>query len=122
MKDDKSSKRKHLEHEAEGAGMAAVAGAALGSIAGPPGAIAGALVGAAMGAASASVMEKNIATTSDDEKKLDDEIGVTKGELGAPNLKHPPAKVGAYSGASAGATSSTPSPTEGPMPTPDDDD
>jgi hypothetical protein len=114
MKDDKSSKRKHLEHEAEGAGMAAVAGAALGSIA--------ALVGAAMGAASASVMEKNIATTSDDEKKLDDEIGVTKGELGAPNLKHPPAKVGAYSGASAGATSSTPSPTEGPMPTPDDDD
>jgi hypothetical protein len=36
----------------------------------------------------------------DDE--LDAAIGVSEGELGAPNLQHPPAKVGTCSVASAG--------------------
>jgi hypothetical protein len=51
---------------------------------------------------------------------LDDEIGVSGGELGAPNLEHPPAKVGAYSGTSAGVSSEGgEQPAEGPMQTPE---
>ena len=118
-----------LEHDLEqhGHGLAAglaggaAAGAAIGAIAGPPGMIAGALIGAAAGAAAGVAVDQGEEEIAVEDAKLDEEIGVTRGDLGAPNLKHPPAKVGAYSAGSSG-TASTPtgSPAEGPMGTDSD--
>jgi hypothetical protein len=65
-------------------------------------------------------IEKNSAAKEAEDAKLDAEIGVSGGELGAPNLAHPPAKVGAYSGSSAGSGEGDgEEPSEGPMQTPD---
>ena len=94
----------------------ALAGAAIGAVAGPPGAIAGAMIGAAAGALSGVAADKASDERKEEDEKLDHEIGVSGGELGAPNLKHPPAKIGAYSGSSAGAgTSTDEEPAEGPI-------
>jgi hypothetical protein len=101
-----ASKLRH-EHEAEAGVAGALAGAALGAIAGPPGALAGAVLGGVFAAGAAAALEKNSADESARDAELDAEIGVTGGDLGAPNLEHPPAQTGAYSSASAGATSST---------------
>jgi hypothetical protein len=51
------------------------------------------------------------------DKALDEEIGVTAGTLGDPNLLHPPARRGVYSAAAAGAgpMTSEHQPAEGPM-------
>jgi hypothetical protein len=116
----KGEKRKnaHVLHEAEGVASGAAAGAALGAAAGPAGIVAGAIIGGAAGAVAASALEKDAARKAARERELDKQIGVTGGDLGAPNLKHPPARVGAYSAASAGATTSDDydEPAEGPMP------
>jgi hypothetical protein len=111
----------HLVHDAEGAGAGAVAGAAIGAVAGPPGIVAGAIIGAIAGALTAEVMETDGERVAAHERELDEEIGVNGGDLGAPNLKHPPAKVGAPSAASAGASASDgEEPAEGPMQTPEE--
>ena len=115
-----SSAKKHVEREVEGGTAGALAGAALGAIAGPPGAVAGAVVGAIAGAFAGKAVEDEDEARATEDEKLDDEIGVGGGEgaeLGAPNLKHPPAKIGAYSGGSAGVGSSgdDESPAEGPI-------
>ncbi len=75
----------------EGA-VGAIAGAAMGAIAGPPGAVVGAIIGGAVGviAGRTGSAEEHIA--DDKDQALDEEIGVTSGEIGAPNLKHPPTK------------------------------
>jgi hypothetical protein len=115
-----SNTKKHVEREFEGGTAGALAGAAVGAIAGPPGAIAGAVVGAIAGAfAGRAVEDQDEARTAED-ARLDDEIGVgggEGGEMGAPNLEHPPAKIGAYSGGSTGVASSgdDESPAEGPI-------
>src|SRR5450631_3927936 len=96
------SKHSHLAHDAEGAASGAVVGAAVGAMAGPPGMVAGALIGAAAGALAAEAMGAESARQAAHTAELDEEIGVSGGDLGAPNLKHPPAKVGAYSAAAAG--------------------
>jgi hypothetical protein len=101
-----ASKLRH-EHEAEAGVAGALAGAALGAIAGPPGALAGAVLGGVFAAGAAAAVEKNSADESARDAELDADIGVTGGDLGAPNLEHPPAQTGAYSSASAGAASST---------------
>ena len=114
------SSNQRLAHEAEGAAAGALAGAALGVAAGPPGALAGAVMGAAVGAIAAATLDTQAAEAAQGERRLDEEIGVIGGEIGAPNLKHPPAKVGAYSSASAGGSSSSDStPAEGPMSEPE---
>lgn len=70
-------------HAAEVATVAGeIAGGVLGSAAGPPGAIAGMLVGAAAGALAGEVIDREGQWTSRHDQELDDEIGVTKGELG----------------------------------------
>jgi hypothetical protein len=110
----------HLLHDAEGAASGAVAGAVLGSIAGPPGAVAGAVIGAVAGAIAASALDTEAERQSQRTRELDAEIGVSGGDLGAPNLKHPPAKIGAYSGASVDADASDDdAAAEGPMQTPE---
>jgi predicted amino acid dehydrogenase len=111
-------RKKHVELEVEDGAAGALAGAAMGAIAGPPGAIAGAVVGAIAGAVTGVAMERDAAERAAEERELDREIGVNGGELGAPNLKHPQAKVGAYSAASAGAgdgEATDEEPAEGPI-------
>ena len=81
--------------------------------------MAGALIGGVAGAVAASALEKDAAQKAAHTRELDEQIGVTGGDLGAPNLKHPPARVGAYSAASVGAATSgddDEEPAEGPMP------
>ena len=102
--------------EGGGAVAGAVGGAAIGSIAGPPGAVVGAVIGAAAGALAGLALDGSEHDEEAESVKLDDEIGINGGSIGAPNLKHPPARVGAYSGASSGAGGSAEEePAEGPM-------
>jgi hypothetical protein len=96
---------RHPLHEAGGAAGGALAGAAVGAIAGPAGVAAGAVIGGVVGAIVAKVADEEAERVSAHEGELDDEIGVTSGSLGAPNLKHPPAKRGTFSAASSGGGS-----------------
>jgi hypothetical protein len=96
----------HLVHDAEGAASGAVAGVILGVVAGPPGMVAGAILGAAAGAVAAEAMEKDGERAAAHTRELDEEIGVMGGDLGAPNLAHPPARIGAYSTAATGTDAS----------------
>ena len=101
-----------------GAASGAAAGAAIGAFAGPPGMVAGALIGAAAGAATGAALGGDH-DAEDEDKKLDEEIGVTEGNLGAASPNAPPASRGTYSGASAGAGSTgvdDSAPDEGPIP------
>ncbi len=106
-KAQRDAKRRHV-HETAGAAVGAIAGAGMGAlVAGPPGAIAGAVIGAAAGGSTSWALEGNNAELAKRDQQLDAEIGVSEGDLGAPGLKHPPAKVGAYSAASLGVGGST---------------
>jgi hypothetical protein len=111
--------RKELVHEAEAGVAGAVAGAAVGAAAGPPGIAAGAAIGAVAGAIAGRALEVDAERKAAHDRTLDAEIGVTEGSLGAPNLRHPPAVRGAYSGASAGVTSEGGQPAEGPIQVPE---
>jgi hypothetical protein len=107
---------RRLEHEAEGGVSGALAGLAVGSIAGAPGAIAGALIGGAVGAVAFRVLDRAAVSHGETNERLDEEIGVMGGDLGAPNLEHPRATSGAYSAASSGGGGGDePVPAEGPM-------
>jgi hypothetical protein len=107
---------------AVGAAVGAAAGAAVGAIAGPPGVAVGAAIGAAVGAVAEGVVDRDKQARSRHDATLDQEIGVIGGDIGAPNLRHPPARVGAYSDASAGARGrGKRTPAEGPIPEPDED-
>ncbi len=86
---------KHV-HQAEGGAAGAVAGATIGSVAGPPGAIVGGIIGGLVGAAAATVLDEKSGEQAERDRELDDEIGVTSGAIGAPNLKHPPERNVAY--------------------------
>ena len=96
---------KRVVHELEGAAAGAAVGAVAGLIAGPAGAAVGAAIGAAAGAVAEAVVERDQELDREHDAELDDIIGVTSGEIGAPNLKHPPAKIGAYSASSMGVSS-----------------
>jgi hypothetical protein len=115
---DGSASEKHAE-EAVGAGAGALSGAALGAIGGPPGAIVGAILGGAVGAVAAYALEGGNGE-SEHEQKLDEEIGVSGGDIGVPGLKHPGGQRGTYSSAAMGANTSTESDeeelAEGPIP------
>jgi hypothetical protein len=99
----------------------AVTGAATGAIAGPPGILAGAVVGAAMGMVIGKALDREDDRQRLHDEDLDREIGVEGGDLGAAVPGQPPARIGAYSVASAGAGSSSPCASEGPMQSLDDD-
>ncbi|HXX70034.1 MAG TPA: hypothetical protein VEK07_22835 [Polyangiaceae bacterium] len=111
---------KRLAHEAEGLASGALVGTVVGAAAGPPGMIAGAILGGAAGAVTGVALEIDASWSAAETRVLDEELGVSGGELGAPNLEHPPARIGAYSAASAGAgPSSLPVPAEGPLQPPE---
>jgi len=118
-RDARAASSRH-EHEAEASVGGALAGAALGAFGGPAGAAAGAVIGGIVGAVAAGVAEKNSADHAARDGELDAEIGVSGGDLGAPNLEHPPARTGLYSMASTGAgASDDAAPSAGPMQAPD---
>jgi len=115
--------RPNHTHGAEvGAVAGEVAGGLIGAMAGPPGAVAGMVIGAAMGALAGKALDFDAERAHDHDAELDDEIGVTSGDLGAPNLLHPPARVGAFSAASSGAGAPSRQPAEGPIPQDGDED
>lgn len=120
--DEAAKSQRHVLHEAGGAAGGALAGAALGAIAGPAGAAAGAVIGGAVGAVVAKVADDEAERASLHDAELDEAIGVTGGDIGAPNLKHPPAKRGTFSSASAGGGGGGGggSTADGPMQAPED--
>ncbi len=86
---DKSGLRR-IAHELEGGASGAIAGAVIGASAGPPGAVAGAILGGVAGVMAGAVLDSESARRSAHASELDAEIGVVGGEIGAPNLQHPP--------------------------------
>lgn len=114
--------RRRVVHEAEGSASGALAGALVGAAAGPPGAVAGAIVGGVAGALAGAAMDTDAAIQAERTRELDETIGVMDGEMGAPNLEHPPAKIGRYSLASTGVDPSAgdEAPAEGPIQPPDE--
>ena len=100
----------------------AVAGAAVGSVAGPPGMIAGTILGAAAGMAAGGALEKDDWRHHLIDERLDREIGVTEGNIGAARPDQPLARIGAFSAGSSGASYSHGASSEGPMQTLDDED
>jgi phage tail tape-measure protein len=102
-----------------GAASGAAAGAAIGAFAGPPGIIAGAIIGAAAGAATGAALADDHDAEEHD-RELDDEIGVTAGDIGAATPGSPPATRGTYSAGAAGqgsaASENDDAPDEGPIP------
>jgi len=100
----------------------AVAGATMGAIAGPPGMVAGGAMGAIVGALAGATLEREDVKRSRHDVDLDKEIGVIDGQMGAASPDAPPARIGAYSAASAGVGGSpTPAPAEGGIQSLDDD-
>ena len=93
----------------------AIAGATTGAVAGPPGVAAGAVIGAAAGLAAGLAMERRDRQQAIEDEKLDEDIGVIGGDLGAASEKAPPARIGAFSSGSAGAGPSSGPPSEGPL-------
>lgn len=85
----------HGAPEVVGGALGAAAGAVAGAMAGPPGAVVGAIVGAFAGAISGVAVEGPSEKELRDEE-LDRAIGVTEGDIGAPNLLHPPSYLGRY--------------------------
>jgi hypothetical protein len=84
-------------HEAVGGGVGALSGAALGAMGGPPGAIAGAVIGGVAGALASWALDADAAERRPEDEKLDKEIGVSGGDMGAEGLEHPANQTGAYS-------------------------
>jgi hypothetical protein len=132
MKTNEEKKVDKLESDIAHAGNAPLAasevslgvmsGAVVGSMAGLPGAVVGALIGGAAGAIGAVISSEESHRKDQREEGLDAEIGVSGGEMGAPNLDHPPPSRGTYSASSAGAAGgATAVPAEGPSPPPEED-
>jgi len=70
---------------------------------GPIGAVVGAAIGAAMGAVSGWGADQASQDQDAVDAQLDEEIGVTAGNIGSPNLRHPPSQINAPSAAASGA-------------------
>jgi hypothetical protein len=82
----------HTHGREFGAIAGEIAGAVVGSIAGPPGTLAGLVLGAAAGALAGEAIDEEAERASYHDHELDDEIGVTKGDLGGRRTPLPPAR------------------------------
>jgi hypothetical protein len=87
----KHDQLKRAEHEVFGAAGGAATGALVGVIAGPPGMIAGGVVGGVVGALAAVALEREDDEQVATSRRLDEQIGVTSGDIGVPSLHTPPA-------------------------------
>jgi phage tail tape-measure protein len=61
----------------------AVTGAIVGIVAGPPGMIVGGAIGAALGTVAGAVLDRESHSGEKHDRDLDDDIGVTRGDIGA---------------------------------------
>jgi hypothetical protein len=125
MRDDLAALEHELHHESgavldASALSGAIAGAVIGSIAGPPGVVAGGIIGTALGVVAGVGLDNAERVHGERDKELDEDIGVTKGNLGAADPTAPPPRRGTYSSASAGVSMGGGSPSEGPMSNPTD--
>lgn len=89
-KDKSIPKPSHTHGGQVGAIAGELAGGVVGSIAGPAGVITGMIVGAAAGALVGEVLEQEANRAHVHDEELDDEIGVTHGNLGAARSVKPP--------------------------------
>jgi hypothetical protein len=113
--------REELAFEAAAAVPGGLGGAAVGAFAGPVGAVVGAAIGAMAGAAAGKVASDVREVERAREERLDEEIGVMHGSIGAAPKGQPPAQIGAYSAGSAGAGKDVEPPVnEGPIPRDDE--
>jgi len=88
--------------------LGALAGLVLGlAAAGIPGLVVGAVIGGAAGALLSLALLRKQHRDAESEDVYDEELGITRGSLGAPGLEHPPATIGAYSRASLGGGATT---------------
>jgi hypothetical protein len=86
-------------------------------MAGPPGAVAGAVIGGIVGALASAAVQNDGYDMAEHDAELDAELGISEGDIGAPNLEHPPAERGAFSASVCGADIfDDQEPAEGPMP------
>lgn len=100
--------RRRRRYAAGGLGVGAACAGAVGAIAaGIPGAVVGAVIGSVMGGMTAWALRSGTEDEATRDSQLDVDIGVTSGDLGVEGLKHPPAKIGAFSKEAAGAGGST---------------
>ncbi len=83
----------HTHGSDAGAIAGEIAGGLLGSIAGPPGAVAGMVIGAAAGALAGEVLDRDAQRAYAHDSDLDDEIGVTRGDLGSRPPPPPPPRT-----------------------------
>jgi hypothetical protein len=75
----------------------------------------GILLGASAGVLSGWTLQGQEQESSERNSQLDFEIGVVGGDIGAPNLEHPPAKIGAFSKEATGSGSTSSEPASGPF-------
>ncbi len=108
---------KHL-HETEGGVAGAISGAAMGAIAGPVGAVVGGVVGGVVGVVAGAILDDDSVDAAARERVLDEEIGVTSGAVGAPNLEHPLEKNVLFAEEEAKRLSQAPSIPTHPIPKP----
>jgi len=88
-KAEKPLRPNHKHGKLGGAIAGEVVGGIVGSLAGPPGALAGMVIGAAAGALAGEVMDKEAERAHIHDDELDEEIGVTAGNLGAAKPRKP---------------------------------
>ena len=74
--------------------LGVMAGAALGAFAGPIGLVAGAIGGSIVGTILAIGPNRQIHLEAMEEERVDRELGIIGGDIGAPNLRHPPPSYG----------------------------
>ncbi len=102
-----------------GAIVGALAGVAFGFLAGPFGMLIGGLLGAVGGAGLGDAVSTMQTHKSLHDWRVDEDIGVIRGDVGAAAPDQEPAFIGAYSGGSAGVSGivgSDATPDEGPFP------
>lgn len=66
----------------------AATGAVAGAMGGPPGVVVGGTIGATIGALTGAVLERELHAADVHDRALDDDIGVTRGDLGARKALH----------------------------------
>ena len=110
--------RRRRRYEVVIGAMGALGGGGLGAaVAGPVGLGLGLVVGAGVGALAAWALQRDEQEAAARDSQLDIEIGVVGGDIGAPGLEHPPAKIGAFSKEATGAghAERTTTPASGPF-------
>lgn len=80
---------RRVAREAEAGASGAVVGAVFGAAAGPPGIAVGAIIGSVAGALVGGAFDRDQAAETARTRELDDEIGVTEGDVGASIPRHP---------------------------------